>query len=746
MTSSDCELLTIDKHSLQSDLLLVSYEDIHNEHYWDPWLAFPQSDSLVGSEAVNNQVNISEADDCDHVSDSGSSIGSETFPLLLSAGFSSAKGDVNPNDTLTGNSSTVRVATTSNSDNVSASCSATTSNSDNVSASCSSANADINPDDTPTGSHSSIHVATTNNSHNRRKWDKQYYCLFCSKPVSKLPRHLERCHHDTTEVAHLMTLPLKSKRRRLLLKKLLYRGNYLHNCEVLRAKAGKLIPLKRPSKSCSAADFIPCEFCLGFFARHDLWKHRKRCQFKECSSANGASSNVRCQARGSILLPVSCEANDDFKQNILSVMNQDEAVTAIRNDDLVMKFGTRLYFKHGHHHHRRQYIRERLRQLGRLLVEVKKLDSSVSYLSDCISSDKFSAICDAVHRLCGFDSVTHIYKTPSLALKIGHSLKECARIEIGTAMQASGSSGKEKVKVCQNFVRLCDMEWNQNVSSHALRSLRQSKFNKPTVLPLAKDVKQLQLYLKTSAKQHLDGLMDNVDVTKNWTELCRTTLTQVVLLNRRRGGEAERMLVASFLQAQQNRNTNFHDDIQESLSTVELALCKMLMLVEIEGKRGRKVPVLLTQELQSQMNALIQKRSAAGVVDGNVFVFARPGCETPQRSSDCLRKYSQLCGALSPASLTSTRLRKNIATMSQVLALRKNELDLLAGFLGHDGQIHREYYRLPQQTLQIAKLSKLLLAMDKGEISSLVGKSLDDINVNVNGEKYCLLFLCGYYF
>jgi len=104
-----------------------------------------------------------------------------------------------------------------------------------------------------------------------------------------------------------------------------------------------------------------------------------------------------------ILLLVSCEANDDFKQNILSVMNQYQAVTAIRNDDLFMKFGIRLYFKHGHHHHRWQFIRERLRQLGRLLVEVKKLDSSVSCLSDCISSNKFSAICDEVHKLCGFD-------------------------------------------------------------------------------------------------------------------------------------------------------------------------------------------------------------------------------------------------------------------------------------------------------------------------------------------------------
>ena len=45
-------------------------------------------------------------------------------------------------------------------------------------------------------------------------------------------------------------------------------------------------------------------------------------------------------------------------------------------------------------------------------------------------------------------TVSNIFKTLSLALKMGHSLKECARTEIGTAMQAPGSGGKEKVKVC----------------------------------------------------------------------------------------------------------------------------------------------------------------------------------------------------------------------------------------------------------------------------------------------------------
>ncbi|KAL7846095.1 hypothetical protein AOLI_G00242870 [Acnodon oligacanthus] len=40
-----------------------------------------------------------------------------------------------------------------------------------------------------------------------------------------------------------------------------------------------------------------------------------------------------------------------------------------------------------------------------------------------------------------------------------------------------------------------------------------------------------------------------------------------------------------------------------------------------------------------------------------------------------------------------------------------------------------EYYRLPEATTQLAKISKLLLAMEKGCLPDLQGKSLDDIEI-----------------
>jgi hypothetical protein len=42
--------------------------------------------------------------------------------------------------------------------------------------------------------------------------------------------------------------------------------------------------------------------------------------------------------------------------------------------------------------------------------------------------------------------------------------------------------------------------------------------------------------------------------------------------------------------------------------------------------------------------------------------------------------------------------------MAQMLNLKENELDVLAGFLGHDIRIHREFYQLPEDTTQVGAL------------------------------------------
>lgn len=50
-----------------------------------------------------------------------------------------------------------------------------------------------------------------------------------------------------------------------------------------------------------------------------------------------------------------------------------------------------------------------------------------------------------------------------------------------------------------------------------------------------------------------------------------------------------------------------------------------------------------------------------------------------------------------------------MATLS-VLNLNDTEQDRLADFLGHDIRVHRKFYCLPKGTLQLAKISKVLIA------------------------------------
>ena len=52
--------------------------------------------------------------------------------------------------------------------------------------------------------------------------------------------------------------------------------------------------------------------------------------------------------------------------------------------------------------------------------------------------------------------------------------------------------------------------------------------------------------------------------------------------------------------------------------------------------------------------------------------------------------------------------------------------------MGHDVRVHRDFYRLPTTTTQIAKVSKILLALDKGNLPH--GINEDDLSDDSDSE------------
>lgn len=187
------------------------------------------------------------------------------------------------------------------------------------------------------------------------------------------------------------------------------------------------------------------------------------------------------------------------------------------------------------------------------------------------------------------------------------------------------------------------------------------------------------------------------------------------------------MTVADYVRSKQSQI----DCNELGLAPVELALCHSLHRIEIKGKRGRTVPMLLTELMHEALEVLVLKREKLQVPEANKYVFCCTsyGSLNHIRGADVVRENSILCGAELPDALRSTKLRKHIATMTQIVNLKDNELDILAGFLGHDIKIHREFYRLPHEAVEVAKVTKLLLALENGDINTLKGKELSQIEI-----------------
>ena len=55
-----------------------------------------------------------------------------------------------------------------------------------------------------------------------------------------------------------------------------------------------------------------------------------------------------------------------------------------------------------------------------------------------------------------------------------------------------------------------------------------------------------------------------------------------------------------------------------------------------------------------------------------------------------------------PDLIRSTNLWKYVATVSQLVDMNESEMGWLANHLRHDIHVHKDYYRLPQSTLEMA--------------------------------------------
>ena len=121
----------------------------------------------------------------------------------------------------------------------------------------------------------------------------------------------------------------------------------------------------------------------------------------------------------------------------------------------------------------------------------------------------FDAVVDAVKDLCRFDAKAHLkIGIPSLALKLGHSLKRCAQVLKSSALRRKA---EETIKRAKRFLDLYEADWTSKISSRSLASLESRKQNNLEYLPVAEDLSLL--------RQHLDSKIRAIYTGENKTRL-----------------------------------------------------------------------------------------------------------------------------------------------------------------------------------------------------------------------------------
>ncbi|XP_011313619.1 uncharacterized protein, partial [Fopius arisanus] len=384
-------------------------------------------------------------------------------------------------------------------------------------------------------------------------------------------------------------------------------------------------------------------------------------------------------------------------------------------------------------------IRARLRLIGRFLAAIKHINPAIPDLASVYTPTNYDSSIDAVRQVAQYDTITNIFRTPTVAANLGTYLTQIGEILMVECIKRDDDS---KLKEVKKFMKVHKVEFGVVINKRVMESQAQMQRHKKIILPLTDDIKKLVTYLNVNLNEKLEQL-SNAYSYEDWLALAQLTMASIVVYNRRRTGEISNILVDDY-QLESIDDTSNKETFSK-LTPRAQKIAKTYSRFLIRGKKNRTVPVLLKPKLVESIDLLLKYREAAGVPKSNNFLFAEQsfGEYRIKVLSACniMRKFANACGASNPHSLTGTNLRKHIATICIHLDLSEIAVNDLSSFLGHDPKIHRNFYRQPQVEREILQISPLLEAAqgkeesDDGSETEANVKSRDKSESEYDGKQ-----------
>lgn len=445
-------------------------------------------------------------------------------------------------------------------------------------------------------------------------------------------------------------------------------------------------------------NYLPCVYCLGCYAKSYLWRHKKICKSKPeipvVSRYHSSESHTLLVSTGMLGNYLN---KSRLKNEVLNIMRVDEISHAAKTDALICLYGE----SHLSKHKRVQMnvsISNKMREMARLKLTLKQT-MTFENLIQVLKPEIYQQILVAVKIISGFDPITKKFKAASLALHMGTDLQFLCSIAKKALITKDPLFGKlnqsdidKQVKEIESLSEIIKTHWCHDVSSLANKILNENISDKPKLIPLTEDVKIFNKYVLSLANKSFNALRSGNDIQVNYKNLVECTMALTLVFNRKRIGEVQFLEIVNYEKESTNRS---QEECLSVLSPLERAMCTSFKRVVVFGKGSKSVPILFTQQMQVFITEILRIRRTTKIVPGeNKYVFANPGSLNRWMNGYAvLRKLAMNSGAKNPHLLTSTRFRKQIATILQLMNFEKYEMEQMARFMGHTEKTHLDFYR-----------------------------------------------------
>lgn len=536
---------------------------------------------------------------------------------------------------------------------------------------------------------------------------KKNVCLYCKKPQSKIARHLEFVHRNEEKVKLFASLPAKDPKRLRLIAMLRKKGNYMH-LDRKNNSDGRFVPVRRPRdpNKASGDHFAPCPKCFGMYTKNNLRHH-------VCGDLKGTTKGILLEAKR-VAAQVHEQASVKMRRDILPRLAEDEIGNTAKFDKLIVLYGNDMGTRY-----KRQYlesmVRSQLRLLSRFLITIKSLDKDITDLASVFDPKHYKKMIKAMEIMGQLDLTTSIYKTPAVPYNLQIALRKVADVLIRESIQDHDEVVKKNAK---DMLKLMNQGFVNTVNKTVTESQVEMKRQKAITLPKTSDIRKLSDYLSSKMDENYKSLLESFSVEK-WRILAEITLIYIMIYNRKRPGELERMMKLDYNNIQ---GITEEDEEYQQLSAEGKHAASKYVRVEIRGKLNRVVPVLLNQRMKKSVDLILKNAKSAGVSSKNPYVFGLP-CHDKNhfaflRATILLRRFASECGASNPETLRGTNLRKHMATNCVNMNLEKKQTEKVAHFLGHNPNIHTSIYQQRKST-DILMMSKYLeKAQGRGSTSA----------------------------